>query len=239
MRAQHSACSATYDGEQFRAVALRGVPPRLPRLLRSRCDQPGHAIAHRLHRSGERRSSTSPMHDERLTATADPIARAIVELGGARTMLCVSRCARTTRCSAYIASTARKSGRSPTSRSRCCRTSRRRRSSRWRTRGSSPRRARRWSSRPRPPRCCRSSIPRPATSRRCSMRCSKRRCGCARPHSAYLLHLRRRAFHAAAVRGVPAAFAEYRATAVRYGPSRAASLAGSLRGERVRPHRRC
>ena len=33
-----------------------------------------------------------------------------------------------------------------------------------------------WSSRPRPPRCCRSSIPRPATSRRCSTRCSKRRC---------------------------------------------------------------
>ena len=49
----------------------------------------------------------------------------------------------------------------------------------------SPRRARRWSSRPRPPRCCRSSIPRPATSRRCSMRCSKRRSGCARRHSAF------------------------------------------------------
>ena len=31
------------------------------------------------------------------------------------------------------------------------------------------------SSRPRPPRCCGSSIPRPAISRRCSMRCSKRR----------------------------------------------------------------
>ena len=47
-----------------------------------------------------------------------------------------------------------------------------------------PRRARRWSSRPRPPRYCRSSIPRPAISRRCSTRCSKRRCGCATPHSA-------------------------------------------------------
>ena len=43
----------------------------------------------------------------------------------------------------------------------------------------SPRRARRWSSRPRPPRCCRSSIPRPAISRRCSMRCWKRRIVCA------------------------------------------------------------
>ena len=39
-----------------------------------------------------------------------------------------------------------------------------------------------WSSRPRPPRYCRSSTARPATSRRCSMRCSKRRmrlCGAA------------------------------------------------------------
>jgi len=38
--------------------------------------------------------------------------------------------------------------------------------------------SRHWSSRPPPPRCCRSSIRRRATSRRCSMRCSKRRCGC-------------------------------------------------------------
>ena len=41
-----------------------------------------------------------------------------------------------------------------------------------------------WNSRPRPPRCCRSSIPRPAISRRCSMRCWRRRCGCARRRSA-------------------------------------------------------
>ena len=45
------------------------------------------------------------------------------------------RCAKTTRCSARSRSTARRCGRSPTSRSRCCRISRRRRSSRWRMRG--------------------------------------------------------------------------------------------------------
>ena len=96
------------------------------------------------------------------------------------------RCTKTTRSWAQSRSTARRCGRFPTSRLRCCRTSRRKRSSRWRTRGSLPRRARRWSSRPRPPRCCRSSIPRPATSRRCSMRCSRRRCGYAKPLSASL-----------------------------------------------------
>ena len=101
-------------------------------------------------------------------------------------------------------------GRSPTSKSRCCRTSRRRRSSRWRTRGSLPRRARRWSSRPRPPRYCRSSIPRPATSPRCSTRCWKRRCGSAERHSACLRSTTASQYRTVAARGVPAAFAEFR-----------------------------
>ena len=43
---------------------------------------------------------------------------------------------------------------------------------------SSPKRS---TSRPRPPRCWGSSTARPATSRRCSTRCSTRRCGCAAP----------------------------------------------------------
>ena len=51
---------------------------------------------------------------------------------------CAWHCARTEALlGAFLRSTARKSARSPTSRSRCCRTSRRRRSSRWRTRGCS------------------------------------------------------------------------------------------------------
>ena len=45
------------------------------------------------------------------------------------------RCARITCCSESSPQTAGRCGRSPTSRSRCCRISRRRRSSRWRTRG--------------------------------------------------------------------------------------------------------
>jgi GAF domain-containing protein len=68
-----------------------------------------------------------------------------------------------------------KFGRSVTRKSRSLRTSRRRRSSRWRTRGSSPRHARRWSSRPRPPRCLASLIPRRAISLRCSRSYFRRR----------------------------------------------------------------
>ena len=63
--------------------------------------------------------------------------------------------------------------------SRCCRILPCRRSSQWRTRGSSPRRVRRWSSRQRPLMYCRLSIPRPATSRPYSRRCWIRRCDCA------------------------------------------------------------
>src|SRR6516162_5524973 len=64
-------------------------------------------------------------------------------------------------------STVSRCGRSPRSRSRCCRILPRRRSLRWRMRGSSPKRARRSNSRPRPPRYCRSSTAHPAISRRC------------------------------------------------------------------------
>ena len=66
-----------------------------------------------------------------------------------------------------------------------------------------------WSSRPRPPRCWGSSIPRPAISRRCSTRCSKRRCGCARPTLAACAHLRWRACFTLRRGGVPAACAEF------------------------------
>ena len=62
----------------------------------------------------------------------------------------------------------------------------------------------------RPPRCCRSSTPRPAILRRCSMRCSKRRCGCARRLSVSLQTFRWRTLRISSrIAGVPAAFAEY------------------------------
>ena len=73
----------------------------------------------------------------------DPDASRTVDLGGVRTLLLVPLRKDDALLGVIQRSTARKCGRLPTSRSRCCRTSRRRRSSRWRTRGSSPRRARR------------------------------------------------------------------------------------------------
>ena len=49
----------------------------------------------------------------------------------------------------------------------------------------------------------RSSIPRPAISRRCSMRCSKRRCGCAKPPSGILQSTTASTFAQWRSRGVP------------------------------------
>ena len=124
----------TYDGERFRAVAharragafgellAQNPPPRSPG-SRLRADCAASA------------SSISPISaDDDAYRAGDPHRRALVDLGGARTALIVPLRKDDASCSASSRSTARRCGRSPTSRSRCCRTSRRRRSSRWRMR---------------------------------------------------------------------------------------------------------
>ena len=159
-----------YDGEAYRALAIGGVPGLSGGILRRRAvpdpDSPLRRIVDGesvVHIAG---CASIP----RLTARGSLLAGDCASRPGCAAALWRSSAQGRYAIGGLRRSTAGRCGRFPTSRSRCCRTSRRRRSSRWRTRGSSPRRARRWSSRPRPPRCCRSSIPRPATSGRYSRR---------------------------------------------------------------------
>ena len=102
-----------------------------------------------------------------------PERRAIVKLGR-RSHRCSScRCSRRRADRRHSSSTARRCGRSPTSRSSWCRTSPPRPSSPSRTRGCSTNCANRCSSRPPPPTCSRSSAARPSICSRCSTRWSK------------------------------------------------------------------
>ena len=89
-----------------------------------------------------------------------------------------------------------------------------------------------WSSRPRPPRCCRSSIPRPATSRRCSTRCSKRRCGCAMRASAARDQRDGEVFTVAAARGDLPNSSSSCETVRSTRPSPGTSIERLVRGER-------
>ena len=164
-----------FDGEQYRWVAAHGIPDFAEYSFQLRPE--GNAPLEQLTR-GERLIHLADVR--RSDAYRDFSAfRSNMDRRAVRSLLVV-HCARTAGCSAPSGPTVRKSDRSPTSRSRRYRTSRRRRSSRWRTRALSLRRAKHWSSRPRPQRRCRSSILRPAISRRCSTRYSKRRCASAK-----------------------------------------------------------
>ena len=121
-----------------RAVSRRRAARSTPELLPSSCGEPLRPIpgstARRGCSRGERVVHIADIGGRRVSRR-DPAARALVDLGGVRTLLCVPLRKDDALLGVIIASTARKCGHSPTSRSRCCRTSRRRRSSRWRTRG--------------------------------------------------------------------------------------------------------
>ena len=136
----------------------------------------GHCSAARP-RSRRSRSTARPLSRDRSSRSTSPTSRPsrhpeapAGHASAARASLSSPcRCSRTTSWSAPSSSTARRCGRSPTSRSSWCRTSPRRPSSPSRTRGCSTSCAsaptispNRWSSRPRPPRCSRSSPARPA-----------------------------------------------------------------------------
>jgi hypothetical protein len=129
----HTLCGATlgslflFDGELFRAAATHGYPEDLAHLLRQ-----GVVLSATTQLMDD---SVRWVHNPDLTLVDTPTARAVSGRGGVRTNL-MSRCARTAGCSAQSHATARRSDRSRRRRSRCCRTSRRRRSLRWKMRGS-------------------------------------------------------------------------------------------------------
>ena len=125
----------TYDGERFHLAAR---PRRAGRLMHSsaatevRPDAGDRQLA-RIDR-GETLVHIADIADDDIDRR-DPCSASNGRHRRVRSTLLSSRCAKTTRCSALLPIYRREVARSPTSRSRCCRISRRRRSSRWRTRG--------------------------------------------------------------------------------------------------------
>src|SRR5712671_5752334 len=124
----HSLCGVTrgslqlYDGEKFRAVAVRGLPEPFAERLRQGYT-PGFTNPNRRLLDGER-----VIHIHDWAEIDDPLARSAVELGGTRTVLCFAlRCARTTYSSVKSPPPAPKSGRSRKKRLLCSKASPRRR----------------------------------------------------------------------------------------------------------------
>ncbi len=79
----------TYDGEKFRTAAVRGVPARYAEFRRSNPPSygPGTSPARLL--AGERRVHVIDLKAEDIYRAGEPNRRALVDLGGARTVLSV------------------------------------------------------------------------------------------------------------------------------------------------------
>src|SRR5262249_7606150 len=125
----------TYDGESFHTVALHGVPQAYAEYLRAPLrPAPLNGLGRLL--SGERLIHIADITADRAYAEADPLRKATADLGGSRTHLLVPLLKEGSLLGTFVIYR-QEGGPSQTSRSRCCRISRRRRSSRWRMRGCS------------------------------------------------------------------------------------------------------
>ena len=125
----------TFDGEFFRMVANRGDPryQRLAMQMGPFRPERGSTVDRLV--QGESVVQVLDLSADEQYKGGGPIRRNLMEIGGARTFLSLSRCEKTKCWSVRSMSIGRKCGRSRIGRSRCCKTSRHRPSSRWRTRG--------------------------------------------------------------------------------------------------------
>jgi len=79
-----------YDGERFERGVQRGVPEALAAYFRTGMDQPRPGDAHWRLRAGEELIHNLDQKDEDAYRLGNPLRRAVVDLGGARTALVVA-----------------------------------------------------------------------------------------------------------------------------------------------------
>jgi GAF domain-containing protein len=80
----------TYDGERFRPVAMRGLPPTYAGYLATTSDQPGPDSPSQRVIRGETLIKIVDLAEEERYRSGDPYARALVDLGGARSAIVVA-----------------------------------------------------------------------------------------------------------------------------------------------------
>ncbi len=79
----------TYDGQYFRVAALREVPPAFAEFLARAPEASGHTAAHLRLLSGERFVHVPDLATNETYRSGNPMRGALVDLGGARTLLAV------------------------------------------------------------------------------------------------------------------------------------------------------